>query len=1059
VRVWDLTRTADQIAALGRRWVAGTEDGLVACWRYDGTALRDVTPAQRPITAVHNPKPTTGPVAAFRAVAGAGARTVESSEPFLGGHWSHLALAFRQDYAVQLSGPADYLDAGNRSELDLSGDLTLEVTVQLDELSRPQGLISRGIVGDGSDQHVPYMLGVQTDGSVQFGFEDTDGTVQTLTSNSGAVVAHALQRIAVTRKRNVRVDTSSGNAVVDRWDEIAFTVEQVSQGSHNYTGKDAGSSTAAVLLGRAYASDGTPWSLRGTLTELRIWSKARDATSLGDPIAGTETGLVSWWRLGEGSGNTADDSKGKSPARLRGTAAWVHSPDPGGAGLVLYRDGTPVAFRDIPATGNSATSDGFAIGGDNTVSGQNLFHGQLEELRIWRVTRTAEQIADNLFRRLTGERADLVGYYTFDAEPGARLTDQGPRGNDLAVISGSYQLSTAPIGEDAPQVRNAVAGAATDYTSVVAGSPGVAEYADLQRRPDGSLAGVFKRCYATVDESGAWQLITGFKVGDLSVEWVGQAQFDPQLMGYIEGAPPVPSENLTVNGDGYTGASSVALTEAIDTTYTYASSRNAGLDASLEVHATVGDKSTTYAGGGLMEIEAPLGLGIGEAELLLEEVLETQVAAGTSLSVETSLSWTASSEGGTGTTLTRVSGLDLNGRAEPVDHIAHPSLGARWLPDNIGMALVQSQTADVFALRLLHTGALVAYQMRPNPDIPKDWNVITFPINPHYVKQGSLDGKVGLEPDIDYPSALTYSADASYFKPIEAYQLKQQIERQQQQLATLYAQYDAGPGGLTAQTSSAIPAPTRRNLVNSYVWTADGGTFAETNDVMDSMSESVGGSFSFATMLGANVTADIMFATVALTLDVTAQIGAHLELEVTKTRESQTSFGVSVQLSPERDIDGPSGPQPGKVDAYRFLTFYLAPDTSYYNTFFNTVVDPIWLASSSSPSAAALRGAQQPAKRPACWRVLHRVTYVSRVLAPVGPNTDPVTSALRGLDLASNYELIQSLRPYLVGHTATAGELGTTARQIIAERLPELLPHADQIVDFLLGYYGIGQTT
>ena len=188
---------------------------------------------------------------------------------------------------------------------------------------------------------------------------------------------------------------------------------------------------------------------------------------------------------------------------------------------------------------------------------------------------------------------------------------------------------------------------------------------------------------------------------------------------------------------------------------------------------------------------------------------------------------------------------------------------------------------------------------------------------------------------------------------------------------------------------------------------------------------------------------------------MTAQIGAHLELEVTKTKATQTSFGVAVQVSPERDIRGPSGPQPGKVDAYRFFTFYLAPDISYYDAFFNTVVDPIWLASSSAPAAAALREARQPVKRPACWRVLHRVTYVSRVLAPVGPSTDPVVAALRGLDLSSNYELIQSLRPYLVGHTATAGELGTTARQAIAARLPELIPHADQIVEFLLGYYGL----
>ena len=98
--------------------------------------------------------------------------------------------------------------------------------------------------------------------------------------------------------------------------------------------------------------------------------------------------------------------------------------------------------------------------------------------------------------------------------------------------------------------------------------------------------GVFKRCYAVVSD-GQWQLVTGFKVGDMVTEWVGQAQFDPQLMGYIEGAPPVPSENLTV-ADSYTDASTVALTEASSTTYTYASSRDKGFDTSLEASLMFG---------------------------------------------------------------------------------------------------------------------------------------------------------------------------------------------------------------------------------------------------------------------------------------------------------------------------------------------------------------------------------------------------------------------------------------------------------------------------------------
>src|SRR5205823_4020031 len=100
------------------------------------------------------------------------------------------------------------------------------------------------------------------------------------------------------------------------------------------------------------------------------------------------------------------------------------------------------------------------------------------------------------------------------------------------------------------------------YTARVADRPGVAEYADLQRAADGTSIGVYKRCYGLVDDAGRWQLVTGFKVGDLTVDWVGQAQFDPQLVGFIEGPPPVPSENLTVLPLGYDGASGVTITQA-----------------------------------------------------------------------------------------------------------------------------------------------------------------------------------------------------------------------------------------------------------------------------------------------------------------------------------------------------------------------------------------------------------------------------------------------------------------------------------------------------------------
>ena len=47
-----------------------------------------------------------------------------------------------------------------------------------------------------------------------------------------------------------------------------------------------------------------------------------------------------------------------------------------------------------------------------------------------------------------------------------------------------------------------------------------------------------------------------------------------------------------------------------------------------------------------------------------------------------------------------------------------PNVKRLYIPNNKGFALVRSETADLYALRSIATGALVQYSMRPNPDIP-----------------------------------------------------------------------------------------------------------------------------------------------------------------------------------------------------------------------------------------------------------------------------------------------------------------------------------------------------
>ncbi|HXB32741.1 MAG TPA: hypothetical protein VNV35_04940 [Puia sp.] len=73
--------------------------------------------------------------------------------------------------------------------------------------------------------------------------------------------------------------------------------------------------------------------------------------------------------------------------------------------------------------------------------------------------------------------------------------------------------------------------------------------------------------------------------------------------------------------------------------------------------------------------------------------------------------------------------------------------------------------------------------------------------------------------------------------------------------------------------------------------------------------------------------------------------------------------------------------RPGKTNLFRTYAFFLQPTPENADDFWNTVIDPIWLANSPDPDAAAMRSAQSSDSMP--WRLLYRVTYSERFLPPV----------------------------------------------------------------------------
>ncbi|MFJ7768352.1 LamG-like jellyroll fold domain-containing protein [Streptomyces sp. NPDC097107] len=1067
VRVFGRARTKQEISAERHQRLSGREPGLLGYWAFPGTS----GPAS--------------PIKGYQVTARVGDRVLKSGERFPCNEWAHLAATFTQSWALSLDG-GEGLSVAAQPALDVLDDLTVEAFVRIDKPGTPIGLLTKGTAVEGGRDGVPYHLGIRADGLVEFAFAEANGKPVRYTSDR-AVTPGAFQRITVVREgRKPAVSTTSQTTTnaVQPEQEIRFYLDGGAVGSFVYSGPGAQANNSEVVMGRG---------LTGVLCELRLWNSARPQARLGLPVTSREKGLLARWAFNENAGNVTLDVSGTFPAKLRG-ARWTRDVDPLASPLRLYRNGEPLSEAPLTAQDTAAAwgdpqlTLGARLEGGKPV---DLLTGTLEEVRIWRTVRTQEQIQDNLFTRLRGEKQDLLGYWPFDrdsTEPGSTsVRDEGLRGNNLGFSATRPRilLSTAPVSTDTAQVRSALADVRTPFHDTIAGAPGATEYADLQFDAKGEALGVLKRCYGFV-RGGRWHLVTGYKVGDLTTEWVGQAQFDPQLMGYVEGAPPVPSENLTDTGEGYAGASTVEFAEADQIVQSLSSSKTRSVNAAFNFALGIETDAS------VMTITAPLGFGTATP------LAEGQLKLGMSGSLEYANTWSQDTRVSQGRNTARKTSLALTGHTEDPAKVLNAAIGRRYVPANTGLALVQSQTADVFALRLAHTGALVAYRMLPNPDIPRDWNVIHFPINPRYTKQGTLDGAVGFDDrgkvlDPDYPTAANYG-EYSYFKPRDAYALKRRITRDQQRLHAFYESistetHHQDPTGAQATAlldsmgmsaghkesgrniagSAAASGFSHRDLVNNYVWTAKGGFFAETTEATDAVSETTSGSYAFSGKFGASFEGSFGALGLGWWGQMDASVGGGLSTTRAKGKDASRSFGLNVQCAPSgdlqrRDKDGKpvydvAGKPvlvPGKVDAYRFLTFYLGENSANFDDFYHKVVDPTWLSGSDAPDAAALRQTRQNSVKPPCWRILHRVTYLSRVLAPVPPpGAPPLEKAMRAENIDSNYELIKRLEPYVRPAATSAAALATATRDTLATHLPELLPHSAEISNYLGRYFGM----
>ncbi|MEX1367670.1 MAG: LamG-like jellyroll fold domain-containing protein [Nannocystaceae bacterium] len=739
------------------------------------------------------------------------------------------------------------------------------------------------------------------------------------------------------------------------------------------------------------------------------------------------------WALSSGRGNGGNVRSDVGPTVRLGVWSHVVLVLNAGGGRDAYIDGTPFSGSSVVAGSGLRVGLGtLQLGKGTRDLSMAAFRGQIAHVAVYRGRIDSADIA-SLARPPRGDEEHLVGYWPLD--------DDSPAESDGASGAPVENLVSSDADGPLSTAYDAVSVLTMDLTSRRGADAMAGEYSTVCETPEGKKSAIMRRFFASVS-AGQVEVVPDLRVEELDLKWIGNMQLDPALLGYIEGAPPVPSENLTVEGD-YRNATSVTLSQSEEVSYSWDRSEQSELTVDLD--GFLGAAWRMDGGIGLVS-----RISEGQAGAAFNYSHRKEESSGSSVAAE-------SIQKGSDT-------ISLTGAQEQRTRFA--KVGARYVPKNVGYALVISGLADVFISTLKRSGRMVGYDIRPVEGVPLDINTITFMINPAYVMNGSLDGLVGSEaadsrfyghvPEMRSQYGSLYPA--SYYRLKEAYDIKAKIAQKDKDRESYFANYDVasqayldiekvddadtGAGGGVRKDASEEDAEAqaeeqgktakdeaakrkeeiakrykvddvkvratgafedwqrrmerlqikagKRNIVNTYVWDGDGGLRVESESFANTIEHSLG------SMMydGGGAGLDTDFAVSSFKAALRLLVGGSKTTSQTKTMSATKAVELTVDLLGVEgkgitDLqDRPLVPGE-KVDRYRFMTFFLEDSTDHFHTFFNEVVDPEWLASNDE-EARALR--QTQAGRPnSCWRVLHRVTYVERpALSGLGTDTRPV---------------------------------------------------------------------
>ncbi|NEQ65006.1 MAG: hypothetical protein F6K21_05795 [Symploca sp. SIO2D2] len=236
--------------------------------------------------------------------------------------------------ALSFDGSNDYVDLANPSELQITGNQTIEMWVKPLSLANRQSLFCKAYNGEGAitlevDGKLSYYYG--TGGDNPSGTSINPDTFEGILSSFG-LARNEWSHIAIVRDFTMR--------------KLSWYIDGTAAGEEIITKTAATAGTENVFLGKGYAGH-----FNGSIDEVRVWNRARSADEIKEDrhhrLVGREPGLVGYWRFDENTGSTVDDQTDSANNGTISGATWEESEALIGNHPGMSRDSFSFAGRTI----------------------------------------------------------------------------------------------------------------------------------------------------------------------------------------------------------------------------------------------------------------------------------------------------------------------------------------------------------------------------------------------------------------------------------------------------------------------------------------------------------------------------------------------------------------------------------------------------------------------------------------------------------------------------------------------------------------------------------------